>query len=71
MLLEGVRLMVVGMTTVFAFLTLLVLAMQLNRVVGAMFPDPEPAAGPSPVASDDEAEIAVVLAAVAAARGGR
>jgi sodium pump decarboxylase gamma subunit len=69
-LLEGVRLMVVGMTTVFAFLTLLVLAMQINRVVGAMFPDPEPVSEP-PGPSDEDRHVAVVLAAIAAARGGR
>lgn len=65
------RLMAVGMTTVFAFLTLLVVAMQtILRPIGGLFPDsaaPSPTE-PEPVSQD--AEIAVVLAAVAAARGG-
>lgn len=72
-ILEGVRLMAVGMTVVFAFLTLLVVAMQLIlRPIGRMFPDPEPASRPerSPMGNEDR-DIAVVLAAVAAARGGR
>jgi len=69
-LLEGVRLMVVGMTTVFAFLGLLVLAMHGNRLVAtALYPEPPP---PEPGAArgPDDAAIAVVLAAIAARRGG-
>ncbi|MEN0067380.1 MAG: OadG family protein [Myxococcota bacterium] len=72
MLLEGVRLMVVGMTTVFAFLGILVLAMHANRAIAQAIAPEEPPLEPSasPVA-DDDAAIAVVLAAVAARRGGQ
>ena len=71
--LEGVRLMAVGMTTVFAFLTLLVLAMQALRVVGSWFPDREPEASPNRAQTphSDDHDIAVILAAIAATRGGR
>ncbi|MBX2797023.1 MAG: OadG family protein [Myxococcales bacterium] len=69
MLQEGVRLMIVGMTTVFAFLGVLVVAMHANRAVAGMLgtePPPEPV---PPAVGDDDAEIAVVLAAIAAQRG--
>ncbi len=74
MLLDGVRLMVVGMTTVFAFLGVLVVAMQATRVVvesvlGVSAEPPAPERRPE--AQRDDRDIAVVLAAVRAARGGR
>jgi oxaloacetate decarboxylase (Na+ extruding) subunit gamma len=69
MLLEGVELMVVGMGTVFAFLSLLVLMMHATaKVIAAIEPAPVFAAT---VAGNDDGEIAVVLAAVAAARQAR
>lgn len=69
-MLEGVRLMAVGMTTVFAFLTLLVLAMQALRAIGALFPDPPPSPAAGPTTKDDDHDIAVILAVIAATRGG-
>lgn len=68
LLMEGVRLMVVGMSTVFAFLALLVGAMQVTAVAVARLapPPPEP---PAPPAGVDDGRIAVVLAAVAARHG--
>ena len=73
MLLEGVQLMGVGMTTVFAFLGLLVVAMHGSgaffRANAHRFPDP-PTPEPQPGAEiGNHSEIAVVLAAVAAHRG--
>lgn len=66
MLAAGFELMVIGMGTVFAFLGLLVALMHVSaRVIAAL--EPAPAARPIEP-PDDEAEIAVVLAAVAAAR---
>ena len=66
MVASGVELMVVGMATVFAFLGLLVLMMHVSaRVVAALQPKPQTAPA---LAADDDAEIAIVLAAVAAAR---
>lgn len=59
---EGVRLMAVGMSTVFAFLGLLVAAMHLQAAVVARWL-------PERREPDDDAELAVVLAAVAARRG--
>jgi len=74
---EGVLLMAVGMTTVFAFLGLLVGLMYGSAAFFAAFGDrfPEPEAVPtgwaaSPAAGHDE-EIAIVLAAAEARRLGR
>lgn len=73
MLLEGVQLMIVGMAIVFSFLGLLVGAMSATRVVAealeAAAPVPEPA--PSRPVPTDDAQIAVVLAVIAARRGVR
>ncbi|MEO0603103.1 MAG: OadG family transporter subunit [Myxococcota bacterium] len=66
MLFEGVRLLVVGMTTVFAFLGILVVAMQATRAFASAFAPAEALAAP---ATNEDADIAVVLAAVAARRG--
>ena len=68
MLAEGVEFMAIGMGTVFAFLALLVLAINCaGWVISTYFPAPVPAS-PSPketapVAELTEAEIAVALAA--------
>lgn len=65
MLTDGVQLMVVGMGTVFAFLGLLVLLMRVSSsVIAASQPAPLLPAAPT----EDEEEIAVALAAIAAAR---
>jgi sodium pump decarboxylase gamma subunit len=74
MLLEGVRLMVVGMLTVFAFLTLLV---ALMRASAAFFEAqahrfPEDGEGPSERAPGGrDEEVAVVLAVAEALRRGQ
>lgn len=73
MMVEGVQLLLVGMTTVFAFLGLLVGTMMASAAFfqanAAWFPDPEPPrARPPAPAADDAAEIAVILAAIAAHR---
>ncbi|MEE2638310.1 MAG: OadG family transporter subunit [Acidobacteriota bacterium] len=74
MLLEGVNLMVVGMTTVFSFLVLLVVVLLFSarvfEVYGDRWPDPVSAPDPLPDATGGlaGAEIAVVLAAVEAYR---
>lgn len=69
---EGVQLMLVGMTTVFGFLGLLVLVMQGSaaffRANAHLFPESEPAPTKPAIAASNDAEIAVVLAAVAAHR---
>jgi len=74
MLFEGINLMVVGMTTVFSFLTLLVIVLQVSarffERFGDRWPDAtltsEPA-GSTPGTQSEE--IAVVLAAITAYRG--
>lgn len=68
--------MAVGMTTVFGFLGLLVLAMYGSAVVfrdlGDQFEPPAPAPKPRPApAADDHAEIAAIVAAIAAHRASR
>ena len=75
-MLEGVQLMGIGMTTVFAFLGLLVLVMQGSaaffRSNAHLFPEPEaPVAKKPAIEAEDQAEIAVVLAAIAAHRARR
>jgi oxaloacetate decarboxylase (Na+ extruding) subunit gamma len=74
MMLEGLRLMALGMTMVFVFLTLLVLLMhgsaRFLRAFAQRFPEPaleRPAPrGPAaaPAAADDGARSAVVMAAI-------
>lgn len=65
---EGLTVLVVGMTTVFAFLVLLVVIMQGSSWFFArfahLFPEPEQPAGAS--LRDDLSEIAVVIAALRA-----
>ncbi len=59
--LEGIRLMLVGMGTVFVFLTLLVVATNLmSRLVARYLPEPEVAVG-EPGAE----EVAAIAAAIA------
>lgn len=66
MLMEGFRLMLVGMTVVFCFLTLLVFAMHLSAAFfarfAAYFPEPQAAGGGQ--ASGITHEIAAAIAAV-------
>ncbi|MDD3275705.1 MAG: OadG family protein [Kiritimatiellales bacterium] len=66
---EGLVLMVVGMGTVFAFLVLLVVAMQLSAKFFTKFAYLFPEAAPKnskPAAVADFSEIAVAIAAVKA-----
>lgn len=68
---EGLVLLVVGMGTVFAFLILLVLAMQSAAAFFRKFAHlfPEETAKPAAPASDPVAAIAVALAAIRAEKG--
>jgi oxaloacetate decarboxylase gamma subunit len=80
---NGLMLMVIGMGTVFAFLTVMVLCIQVSAKVAARFahliPEPEkkkpkgkkPAAAPAAAAADDGALVAVLTAAVAKHRAGK
>ncbi|MCL1887738.1 MAG: OadG family protein [Kiritimatiellaeota bacterium] len=69
LLAEGAILLVIGMTTVFAFLLLMVAIMTaLRKPVAALshlLPDPQPAQAkkPAPPAADDNAQIALAIAA--------
>ena len=74
MLFEGINLMVVGMTTVFSFLALLVIVMQVSarffERFGDRWPDAAVATGDSDsTPGTQNEEIAVVLAAITAHRG--
>jgi sodium pump decarboxylase gamma subunit len=70
---QGIVLMVIGMATVFGFLVLLVVAMQLSanffKKFSHLFPEAAPAASKAPVPSDETTQIAVALAAIRAQRG--
>lgn len=74
MLTEGFRLMAVGMFTVFAFLTLLVVMMRASAAFfeanAHRFPEAEPDDARPARAGNDE-ELAVVLALAEAARRGQ
>ena len=68
---DGVWLMVVGMTTVFAFLSVLVGVMQLSAKIVSGLPEPvAEQTAPAQPKVDELAEIAVILAAVEAHRRG-
>lgn len=68
LLLEGVKLMLVGMAVVFSFLALLVAAMRGSAAFclqfAHLFPEPEPAVDRSAGQRDDLAEVALAIAAV-------
>jgi oxaloacetate decarboxylase gamma subunit len=74
LLMQGVTLMVIGMATVFAFLVLLIVAMNCSagffKKFAHLFPE-EVATPPkkAAAAADPSAEIAIVLAAIRAKRG--
>ena len=74
MLLEGVNLMAVGMTTVFSFLTLLVIVLEISARVfqsfGHRWADPAVAQTPtSPTpGTGGDVEVAVALAVIEALR---
>lgn len=72
LLMQGVVLMIIGMATVFAFLVLLILAMNGSaaffKKFAHLFPEEQAASKAAPVA-DPTGEIAVALAAIRAKRG--
>ena len=69
---QGIVLMIVGMGTVFGFLVLLVVSMQLSAVFfkkfAHLFPE-EVAQASTPAATNPAAAIAVAIAAIRAKRG--
>ena len=70
-MLEGVRLMAIGMSTVIGFLTLLVLCMHTAALLFKRFPEERVASGEDNELQADDSErarLAVVLAAVAVHR---
>ena len=76
MILEGVRLMFVGMFTVFAILTLLVGLMQASSAFfeanAHRFPEPKPdSPGKNAVKSKSDDEIALAIALASAMRRGQ
>lgn len=70
LLMQGLVLMVIGMATVFAFLVLLILSMNVSAAVCGRFDDMVPEEKQAaPSAADPTAEVAVALAAIRAKRG--
>ncbi len=71
LLMQGIVLMVIGMATVFAFLVLLILAMNGSAAFFHRFAHlfPEEVAEVPKAAADPVAEIAVALAAIRAKHG--
>ena len=70
---QGIVLMVIGMATVFAFLVLLIVAMNRSaaffRTFAHLFPEEETAAAKPAAGKDPLAEIAIALAAIKSKRG--
>ncbi len=67
---EGLQLMLVGMGTVFVFLTTLVFATTaMSALVKRFLPDPEP--GPVAAAGVSDEEVAAITIAIAAHRQAR
>jgi sodium pump decarboxylase gamma subunit len=73
LLMQGIVLMVIGMATVFAFLVLLILAMNGSaayfKKFAHLYPEEVKTPPKSRLAADPVAEIAVALAAIKAKRG--
>ncbi len=73
LLMQGVVLMVIGMATVFAFLVLLILAMNGSaaffKKFAHLFPEEQAVESKAAPAADPVAQIAVALAAIKAKRG--
>ena len=73
LLMQGIVLMVIGMATVFAFLVLLIVAMNSSaaffRKFAHLFPEEEKTHPKAASAADPVAQIAVALAAIRAKRG--
>jgi sodium pump decarboxylase gamma subunit len=73
LLMQGIVLMVIGMATVFAFLVLMIVAMNgvasFFRKFAHLFPEEAAPASGKGAAADPVAEIAVALAAIKARRG--
>lgn len=73
LLMQGIVLMVIGMATVFAFLMLLIVAMNTSaayfRKFAHLFPEEVKASAKKTPGTDPVAEIAVALAAIKAKRG--
>ena len=70
MLIEGLGLMTVGMSTVFAFLGILVISIHALARVAVYFLPEEPTDPDAPQTETEDAEIAVVLAAIEVYRRG-
>ena len=62
---EGFKFMILGMGTVFSFLTLMIIAMNLQSyVIHKFFPEPEPIVPGSSAKSNKGAKVAAISAAI-------
>ena len=72
LILEGLKFMVLGMGTVFAFLIIMIVCMNImSTIIHKFFPEPQTSASPSaPVQQQDNKKvIAAITAAIAHHRG--
>ena len=68
-LIEGLKLMVMGMTVVALFLSLLVLAMSGSAAFFRWFPNLSPDERTDPAVGTEDSEVAVAIAAVKSVSG--
>ncbi|MFC2074135.1 OadG family protein [Campylobacterota bacterium] len=62
---EGFKFMILGMGTVFAFLTLMIIAMNIQSyIIHKFFPEPEPIVPGSSAKSNKSAKVAAISAAI-------
>jgi len=73
LVLEGVKFMILGMGTVFVFLMVMIVCMNImSSVINKFFPEPQPSAGTSSTNTQDDKKkiVAAITAAIAYHRQG-
>ena len=65
LVLEGIKFMILGMGTVFVFLTIMILCMNLmSRIIQRYFPEPQPSVESTSSQKDKKKIVAAITAAI-------